>query len=74
MKNIAKTALLALPIQFPTAEEQAAIAAVLCAMDANLSVHEARRDKARAIKQGMMQQLLTGRIRLVTSSRAAASA
>jgi type I restriction enzyme S subunit len=34
-------------------------------MDAELAALEARRDKTRALKQGMMQALLTGRIRLV---------
>ena len=45
--------------------EQTAIAEVLSDMDANLAELEAQRDKARAVKQGMMQELLTGRIRLV---------
>lgn len=49
----------------PTAAEQTAIAAVLSDMDAEIAALEARRDKTRAIKQGMMQQLLTGRVRLV---------
>lgn len=48
-----------------TLEEQTAIAAVLSDMDAELSALEARRDKTRALKQGMMQELLTGRTRLV---------
>ncbi len=34
-------------------------------MDAELTALEARRDKTRAIKPGMMQELLTGRIRLL---------
>ena len=34
-------------------------------MDAGLSALEGRRDKTRALKQGMMQELLTGRTRLV---------
>jgi len=45
--------------------EQTAIAAVLSDMDAEISALEAQRDKTRALKQGMMQELLTGRIRLV---------
>jgi type I restriction enzyme, S subunit len=45
--------------------EQAAIATVLSDMDAEIAALEARRDKTRALKQGMMQELLTGRIRLV---------
>lgn len=46
-------------------EEQIAIATVLSDMDADISAIEAKLTKARAIKQGMMQELLTGRIRLV---------
>jgi type I restriction enzyme S subunit len=49
----------------PMRAEQTAIAAVLSDMDAELSALEARRDKTRALKQGMMQELLTGRTRLV---------
>ena len=45
--------------------EQTAIAAILSDMDAEIDTLEQRRDKARALKQGMMQQLLTGRVRLV---------
>jgi type I restriction enzyme S subunit len=46
-------------------DEQAAIADALAEMDAELAALEARREKTRALKQGMMQELLTGRIRLV---------
>ncbi len=49
----------------PTLPEQTAIATVLSDMDAEITAIEARRDKTRALKQGMMQELLTGRIRLV---------
>ncbi len=45
--------------------EQTAIATILSDMDAELSALEARRDKTRALKQAMMQELLTGRTRLV---------
>ena len=51
--------------QVPNRNEQHAIAAVLSDMDAEIAALERRRDKASAIKQGMMQQLLTGRIRLI---------
>ena len=47
--------------------EQRAIAAVLSDMDAEITALEQRRDKTIAIKQGMMQQLLTGRVRLSES-------
>lgn len=45
--------------------EQQAIASVLTSMDNELSALEAKRKKYEQIKQGMMQQLLTGRIRLI---------
>ena len=45
--------------------EQEAIAAVLSDMDAELTALEARLDKTRALKQAMMQELLTGRTRLL---------
>jgi type I restriction enzyme S subunit len=49
----------------PVPAEQAAIASILSDMDAEITALEARRDKTRALKQGMMQELLTGRTRLV---------
>lgn len=49
----------------PSLAEQTAIATILSDMDAEIAALEARRDKTRALKQGMMQELLTGRIRLV---------
>ena len=49
----------------PTIQEQYAIAEVLSDMGAEISALFQRRDKTRAIKQGMMQELLTGRTRLV---------
>jgi type I restriction enzyme S subunit len=51
-------------IQFPPLPEQTAIATVLSDMDLELAALEQRRDKTRALKQGMMQELLTGRTRL----------
>lgn len=49
----------------PTIEEQAAIATVLSDMDAEIAALDVRLTKAHQLKQGMMQVLLTGRIRLV---------
>ena len=63
--NIAKSAFMRLSIPQPSQEEQTAITTVLSDMDAELAALEARRDKTRGLKQGMMQALLTGRIRLV---------
>ena len=45
--------------------EQHAITSVLSDMDAEIAALEKRQDKTRAIKQGVMQQLLTGRVRLL---------
>lgn len=55
----------AIPLTLPPLAEQIAIAAVLSDMDAELTALQARRDKTGALKQGMMQELLTGRTRLV---------
>lgn len=49
----------------PTLEEQQAIAQVLSDMDAEIKTLERKRDKYKAIKQGMMQELLTGKTRLI---------
>ena len=59
-------------ITTPGCDEQTAIAAVLSDMDAEIAALERRREKAKQIKQSMMQQLLTGRIRLVEPPGAAA--
>ncbi|GAA5232647.1 hypothetical protein GCM10025795_09790 [Verticiella sediminum] len=52
----------------PTTEEQTAIAEVLSDMDDEITALETRRAKTRALKQAMMQELLTGRTRLVAPS------
>ncbi len=49
----------------PSHEEQNAIAGVLSDMDAVIAALEQKQEKTRALKQGMMQELLTGRVRLV---------
>jgi type I restriction enzyme, S subunit len=51
-------------IAMPTFEEQTAIATILSDMDNEIAAIEARREKTKAIKQGMIQQLLTGETRL----------
>jgi len=57
--------LLRAPIRLPAVEEQTAIAAILSDMDAEIAALKTKLAKARQIKQGMMQELLTGRIRLI---------
>ena len=49
----------------PTNAEQTAIATILSDIDAEIAALEAKLAKARQLKQGMMQELLTGRIRLI---------
>ncbi len=53
------------PLLLPCLAEQAAIASVLSDMDVELTALETRRDKTHALKQGMMQELLTGKTRLI---------
>ena len=55
----------------PDHDEQQAIAAVLDDMDREITALEQRREKTQKIKQGMMQQLLTGRVRLVNGEATA---
>lgn len=52
-------------ITIPDPTEQSAIAAILSGMDTEIAALEQKRDKYIAIKSGMMQDLLTGKIRLV---------
>ncbi|WP_426177411.1 restriction endonuclease subunit S [Massilia sp. TWR1-2-2] len=54
-----------LPVHLPPVDEQGAISSVLHDMDTELEALENRRDKTRALKQAMMQELLTGKTRLV---------
>jgi type I restriction enzyme S subunit len=55
----------AFEILLPETREQKAISAALAEIDAEIAALDMRREKTRAIKQGMMQQLLTGRVRLI---------
>lgn len=62
--HISARNLASLEFDLPPIEEQTAIAAVLSDMDAEIEALEGRREKTRRFKQGMMQELLTGRTRL----------
>jgi type I restriction enzyme, S subunit len=67
-QRVNPTDALDIEVAVPTnVEEQHAIAAILSDIDAEIAALEARRAKTAAIKQGMMQELLTGRTRLVDS-------
>ena len=63
--HIKAAALAEIELVIPDPDEQSAIAGILRDMDSELIAIEARLAKARLIKQGMMQNLLTGKIRLV---------
>jgi type I restriction enzyme S subunit len=65
--EISKGNLAAIEVNMPLLPEQTAIAAVFSDIDAELSALVARRDKTRNLKQAMMQELLTGKTRLVTT-------
>lgn len=63
MNNVMKQIVIDLP---ETIEEQRAIATVLSSMDKEIESLEGKKAKYEQIKQGMMQQLLTGKIRLIS--------
>lgn len=65
VSGISKTNIAKITLPVPSFPEQTAIASILSDMDAEIVALEEKLAKARAIKQGMMQELLTGRIRLV---------
>lgn len=66
--NLSKENFYKIIVRVPkTKEEQNAITKVLATMDSEISALEAERDKYISIKQGMMQKLLTGQIRLPQS-------
>jgi len=63
--NVSKRALLKATVRLPWKNEQTAIVTVLSDMDAEIEALEQRRAKTVALKQAMMQELLTGRTRLI---------
>ena len=65
--EIGKHEVASLEVNLPPLDEQRAVAAILSGMDTEIATLEQRCEKARAIKRGMMQQLLTGKIRLAES-------
>lgn len=60
-----KASLKTVELSLPPTDEQTAIATALSDLDAELAALEHRRNKTLEVKQGMMQELLTGRIRLI---------
>ena len=65
VSGVSKTSIPKIELKFPSLPEQAAIGALLSDIDTEISALEERQTKIRALKQGMMQELLTGRIRLI---------
>jgi type I restriction enzyme S subunit len=63
--NLSKANFLKLVMPMPEVDEQTHIATILSDMDSEIITLETKLCKARSIKQGMMQQLLTGKIRLI---------
>jgi type I restriction enzyme S subunit len=60
------SSLMQINVKYPSSlAEQRAIASILSDMDAEIAELEAKRDKYKEVRQGMMQQLLTGKIRLI---------
>ena len=54
-----------LEIKLPSVNERTVIAKVISDMDAEIDALESKLAKARQLKQGMLQELLTRRIRLI---------
>lgn len=67
--EISKPNLASIEFNFPILEEQDAIASILSDKDSEIEKLQVKRSKYQQIKQGMMQQLLTGKVRLVDTSQ-----
>ncbi|MHB1656030.1 MAG: restriction endonuclease subunit S [Burkholderiales bacterium] len=66
VSGVSKSNIAKIDLGFPVSlDEQEAIATILSGLDTEITALEQQRDKTRALKQGMMQQLLTGKIRLI---------
>lgn len=63
--NIDGKSIRSIEVPLPSFSEQQAIADILTDMDAEIAALEQKRDKTRALKQGIMQELLTGKTRLI---------
>jgi type I restriction enzyme S subunit len=63
--GISKNNMRTIALEIPSIQEQEAIAKILTEMEAEIETLLTKLQKARFIKQGMMQNLLTGKIRLI---------
>jgi type I restriction enzyme S subunit len=64
MKNISKRVFLNLKIALPTIGEQRKIAEILLSIDKKVTIEQAKLDRLENIKNGLMQVLLTGKVRV----------
>ena len=65
VQNLNKEKVAKLIVNVPSMDEQKAIASILSSMDSEIEVLEQKLAKYRQVKQGLMEHLLTGKIRLV---------
>jgi type I restriction enzyme S subunit len=65
IRHVYRSTFLRYEIVLPEMVEQCAISEVITGIDSEIAALEARREKTKLLKQGMMQELLTGRTRLV---------
>jgi type I restriction enzyme, S subunit len=70
INNLKPTDIESLEFNFPLPDEQKSIALALSDMEAEISALEQKRDKTHTLKQGMIQELLTGRIQLMLGAEA----
>ena len=64
MKNISKPNLLSLPVAVPTLEEQKKIALTIDTIDAKIKNHSQKLSQTQSLKKSLMQDLLTGKVRV----------
>src|SRR5262249_10730248 len=69
LASINSTQLKAFPIPCPTKEEQERIIVILHAQDTRITTEEANLNKLKQIKKGLMDDLLTGRVRVTELGR-----
>ncbi len=62
--NISKNKVMEIAVSLPSLDEQKMIGQYFCQLDNLITLHQRKLEKVQKIKQGMMQQLLTGKIRL----------
>jgi type I restriction enzyme, S subunit len=69
MLHLTKWGMEKMAMKIPSYDEQQKIATILSDMDTEIATLEAKLTKTRQLKQGMMHELLTGRIRLVQEAQ-----